>query len=775
MPEDRNAWSAPNSDNVCYACGKPYNRPPGIGCYLKNLHSSGINSAQPEQALAEQVARQAEAARESRRRDGKNLGRSPPAPSTPELDAEIKKRNRIAFLQGKIPQLQRRLSYLERGGGSKWEIEHVKNAISDLTTELASLEGGSSAGKASDQRQPQSEAAPNSPAPPTLGTQEEEWYEIPGGARVTKSALDILEVGTLAQIEQGMMNNPTEAQVKLCDSLVDKGDLTKDPIHGTFRLTGKGLERVKDGYERGILVQQAKPAPNMAVGASQGPPAPFGNRSQGSRRPRLPRWRFRNLRFGRTRWFRWKFVYLLLFLAIFSLYLWRDTMGTPSPLDFKLWGYSLVLWNVSVPFPLLLYSLVSAFLIFVPIRILGWGAKQVARHRFAKGIATLVVVFLLVGFAVSNSPLQSKLAPSPGQFYSSLSDLGSYATALGNQANSATQPSPSGSGVSQSGSGAVTSTTSSLTTATSVVSSGFTISDPAFYNGKANIAYPPDYSTLANYALGLINQDREANGESSVTLSTVPSGQQHADSMVYYGYFSHWDTQGYKPYMRYTLLGGTGAVAENIGQSTCTDSPPDSSLLTVQPCTVSTIESGIAASEWGMMNNDLQCCNNGHRDNILDPQHNRVSIGIAYDASSSTLYFVEDFEDQYLSLSSPVSGSGDLITIQGTLSTSLSVSQLAVYYDPTPSPMTVSQLDATFAYDPGTFVGGVFPPCSSGCEYYPGAVSVYASEWSTTSTSVNIQFSLSQFTSADGPGVYTVYLQTSDSSGSAFFVYSVFV
>lgn len=26
--------------------------------------------------------------------------------------------------------------------------------------------------------------------------------------------------------------------------------------------------------------------------------------------------------------------------------------------------------------------------------------------------------------------------------------------------------------------------------------------------------------------------------------------------MLYYDYFSHWDTQGYKPYVRYTLLGG---------------------------------------------------------------------------------------------------------------------------------------------------------------------------------------------------------------------------
>ena len=775
MPEDRNAWSAPNADKVCYACGRPYSRPPGVGCYLKNLHSQGVDSAQPDSVLAEQVARQAEAAREARRRDLANVGREPPTP-VPGADAEIKKRNRIAFLQGKIPQLQRRLSYLERGGGSKWEIEHVRNAISDLTTELTGL-GGASTGKTSDKGQPPSEVPPSSPAPPTLGTQGEEWHEIAGGARVTKSALDILEVGTLAQIEQGMMNNPTEAQVKLCDSLAIKGDLTKDPIHNTFRLTEKGLERVKDGYERGVLVQQAKTAPNVAVDSNPGSPVPVGGRSQGSRRARLPRWRFRSLRFGRARWFRWKLVYLLLFLAVFSLYYWRDVTGTPSPQDFTLWGYSLVLWYVSIPIPLLLYSLVSAFLIFIPIRVLGWGAKQIARHRYAKGVATIVIVFLLAGFVASNSPLQSKVVPSPGQFYSSLSDLGSYATVLGSQANSATQPSPGESVTSPSGSGGTTSATSSPVTTTSAASNGFAISDPAFYNGKATISYPPDNSTLANYALGLINQDRQANGESPVTLSSVPSGQQHADSMAYYGYFSHWDTQGYKPYMRYTLLGGTGGVAENGGLDYCTYSPANSSLVTPTSCDTQTIENGIANSEWGMMNNDELCCSNGHRDNILNPLHNRVSIGIAYNSSTNAIYFVEDFEDDYTSFHAPYYSSG-LVTLSGTTTIGINVEEVMVTYDPMPTSLTPAQLSASpynDGYQSGSSLGAVFAPCPQGYTCSPttndGGVAVYATTWSLGSNAFEIQFNPSRFF-AQGSGVYTLYLF--DTGGNLYTALSIF-
>ena len=71
-------------------------------------------------------------------------------------------------------------------------------------------------------------------------------------------------------------------------------------------------------------------------------------------------------------------------------------------------------------------------------------------------------------------------------------------------------------------------------------------------------------NSLVQYALSLINSDRNKYGLGNVTLSTEPSAQQHADSMLEYGYFSHWDIYGMKPYMRYTLLGGTEGVEENI-------------------------------------------------------------------------------------------------------------------------------------------------------------------------------------------------------------------
>ena len=311
-----------------------------------------------------------------------------------------------------------------------------------------------------------------------------------------------------------------------------------------------------------------------------------------------------------------------------------------------------------------------------------------------------------------------------------------------------------------------TSSASTISNAIIVSPSNWLSQNPSFQTNGSSIDYPPNYSFIANYALNLINQDRATAGLSPVTLSVIASGQQHADSMTFFGYFSHWDVQGYKPYMRYTLLGGTGAVAENIGLDYCTSSPVSASSVTPTSCTTSTIENAIANSEWGMMNNHMLCCNNGHRKQHSDPTHNHVSIGIAYNASTSTLYFVEDFEDSYMNLSSPILSQGNQITIAGYLASQLQISQLVVYYDSLPQPMTANQLDATFAYDPGTFIGGVVPPCSNSCEYYPSGTTAQASVWNTNAQSIDIAFSLNQFITVQGAGVYTIYLDTGASTGT---------
>ena len=229
--------------------------------------------------------------------------------------------------------------------------------------------------------------------------------------------------------------------------------------------------------------------------------------------------------------------------------------------------------------------------------------------------------------------------------------------------------------------------------------------------------------------------------------------------------------------MRYSLLGGAGYVAENAGHTLYrTYSPPDSTLLTVRSCNEQSIENGLAVSEYQMMYNDATCCNNGHRDNILNPFHNEVSIGIAYNDTNSAIYFTEDFQNDYLSLTTPIY-SGGTVTLSGSIRGTLNLNTISVYHDPTPGPMTISQLDATFAYDPGTQIGGVFTPSPSGYTCPPtlgnGGIAAYATSWSSTEGELSIQFSLSAFTAQYGSGVYTFYLF--DSNGNEWTSLSVFV
>jgi uncharacterized protein YkwD len=322
---------------------------------------------------------------------------------------------------------------------------------------------------------------------------------------------------------------------------------------------------------------------------------------------------------------------------------------------------------------------------------------------------------------------------------------------------------------------------------------------PAFSGNSSKIDYPPDYGDIANFTLGLINEDRQSAGLQPVTLSSVPSGQQHADSMAYYGYFSHWDNQGYKPYMRYTLLGGTGSVEENVALNYCTTSEPNSTQDIAAPCSLQTVENAISGSEWMMMNNDTACCGGGHRANILDPIHNQVSLGVAY--NSTTVFLVEDFENNYIG-SESLLVSGSVVTFQGSILSyqkgwmeSESGAEISVYFDPTPSNISLSDLRMLTscdqyselsepascqyqgAYTSGTPISTVFYPCPAGRECNSSGNYTYAQQWQMKygTSDFDIVFSISALEAAYGSGVYTFYLWPAEATTGPITSLSVFV
>jgi uncharacterized protein YkwD len=322
---------------------------------------------------------------------------------------------------------------------------------------------------------------------------------------------------------------------------------------------------------------------------------------------------------------------------------------------------------------------------------------------------------------------------------------------------------------------------------------------PAFSGNSSKIDYPPDYGAIANFTLGVINEDRQSAGLQPITLSSVPSGQQHADSMAYYGYFSHWDNQGYKPYMRYTLLGGTGGVEENVALNYCTTSEPNSTQDVAAPCSLQTVENAINGSEWMMMNNDTACCSNGHRTNILDPIHNQVSLGVAY--NSTTVFLVEDFENDYIG-SESLQVSGGVVTFQGSILSyqkgwmeSVSGAEISVYFDPTPSNISLSDLRMLTscdqyselsepascqyqgAYTSGTPISTVFYPCPAGRVCSSSGNYTYAQQWQMKygTSDFDIVFSISALEAAYGSGVYTFYLWPAEVATGPITSLSVFV
>jgi uncharacterized protein YkwD len=247
--------------------------------------------------------------------------------------------------------------------------------------------------------------------------------------------------------------------------------------------------------------------------------------------------------------------------------------------------------------------------------------------------------------------------------------------------------------------------------------------------------------TLVAYALSLINSDRQTHGLSNVSLSFVDSAQRHADSMLTYHYFSHWDTSGYKPYMRYTVSGGTGSVAENIAWQ-YSSAPVD-------------VQAAITNLEWQMMYNDA-ASGWGHRDNILNPSHNKVSIGIAYDPNN--VYFVQDFIDEYVQWST-FSVTQNQVTLIGRLTRQVALSQVTIFYDRLPLNLTKDQLQKSpynGAYTQGTFIGMALPP---GYTSVTG-ITITAQTWTQTGTSFQIQFNMASAFNTRGKGVYTIYLQT---------------
>ncbi|MGI0046711.1 MAG: CAP domain-containing protein [Nitrosotalea sp.] len=267
-------------------------------------------------------------------------------------------------------------------------------------------------------------------------------------------------------------------------------------------------------------------------------------------------------------------------------------------------------------------------------------------------------------------------------------------------------------------------------------------------------ALGPKYSgtQLQEYALQLINQDRAQAGLSPVVLSSNQAASSQAQDILGTRQISHWMTDGDKPYMSYTEYGGLGAVQQNVATALC------EGLV----CSINPMDQ-IKAVEYDMMYNDASS-DWGHKENILDPHHTSVSLGISY--NDNTFVIVQNFENNYISFTQPITYNSGTVSFSGILAQG-KIDYIEVDYDSLPTPAVYAQNSHATSYTLGTPLAIVDRPLPLG-QYYEqpaGYTMVTANQWSEQGNSVAISFDASKIITK--PGVYDVLVWL-DSNGQTF-------
>ncbi len=278
---------------------------------------------------------------------------------------------------------------------------------------------------------------------------------------------------------------------------------------------------------------------------------------------------------------------------------------------------------------------------------------------------------------------------------------------------------------------------------------------------------------LVEHALQLINNDRAKFGIPAVMLSTNQAAQIHAEDVFKNKQISHWMSSGEKPYMTYTMYGGMGSVSQNVAIAGFSKAQYQECLDNVlYDCEKIAPMSAIEELQYEMMYKDAECCDDGHRNNILNEYHTHVSIGVFYD--EYYLAFVQNFENNY---GLEVTVSDEQARISGEL-LSGSIEYIDVYYDPIPDPSIYEENKRLLAYSGGELVATVVKPLPPGYYYEKpeGYRLIVANKWNLVENNVEITFNLARAVSADG--VYTIYTVVKDAEGGENFEatsYSVFI
>ncbi|MCY4490703.1 MAG: hypothetical protein OXC46_04460 [Thaumarchaeota archaeon] len=210
---------------------------------------------------------------------------------------------------------------------------------------------------------------------------------------------------------------------------------------------------------------------------------------------------------------------------------------------------------------------------------------------------------------------------------------------------------------------------------------------------------------LRVHMLDMINSERLKVGLNQIKLGTNTAAQSHADDMIVNCFAGHWGTSGLKPYMRYTLAGGNQHNAENVsGLNYCIK--PWENYSTIDP------KASLSETMDGFMSSP------GHRDNILDPHHAMVNIGLAWDKHNKKV--VQHFEYDYAQFTAEPTIDGGVLSFSintKNTATFLDNSSIHLLYDPPPHELTRGQLANTYGYNNGVTAAAIISPPPHGGSY----------------------------------------------------------
>jgi uncharacterized protein YkwD len=143
----------------------------------------------------------------------------------------------------------------------------------------------------------------------------------------------------------------------------------------------------------------------------------------------------------------------------------------------------------------------------------------------------------------------------------------------------------------------------------------------------------PRWEAFRRELLELVNEARRATGVAEVVEDPEAAAFARAETqrLVDEGAFGHHAADGSKPYERWARRGGTAHVRENLFRLTAAGGR---AYMRFDPAQAHARLMGSA----------------GHRQNVLDPAHTGVGIGVAYDRARNSVYVVQEFVNRYLEL-----------------------------------------------------------------------------------------------------------------------------